>query len=760
MTHSGAVAGSLEQDKRPGEMYPGQKPLTHYAWLSLLRAFGVLLVLVYHFFPWLMPGGFIGVDVFLVFSGYLITSLLVSEFKKQGKIDLLAFYKRRFRRLFPALVALLLVVLPLTLTISADFRADIARQVAAVLSWTSNFYEISIGRSYADTLLPHLFVHTWTLGVEMHYYLIWGLILMLLMPLFVSTVTKEGRKTISRSRKMVALLAALLALASYGVMQIMLIGAEDPSAAYYSTFSHAYPLLIGSAVGALAGFGRSWLVARFERLQPTLAIVLVAISLTGIALMAILLSFENLLVYRVGLLLTALLVSFVILIGRGAQERLQHRQEPKVLQFIADRSYSIYLFHWPLMIIVLEWARALFGKVDSGFNPAYIAAAIFALLLTFIAAHLSYRFVERRFSKRRGVHEEKSPHDTSAASYARHADETLHEENRVQSANDVSHPRHADRTLHEEYRVHSANDARHPRHADETLYEENRVHSANDVSHPRHADRTLHEEYRVHSTNDANHTRHVDGAPYEEPGKRLRTIVPFSLSKLALGVLATVLAMLSVFALVTASQRTSIEENYQMGLLEIDLNQMEYSRQSLLHTANGGNAEGEPAILITPGSITIIGDSVTIFPAEDLTNLTGAFVDADVGRAMVNGIRILQELQESRILSEFVVVALATNTHADSFESAVAICEGMAPGHRLIFVTAFGAPEMEELNEQLRTLPQMYPFVTIADWGAAIDGREYLLAADGYHLGGQEAVDIYISVIMQALEEAKDKPTS
>ncbi len=121
-----------------------KKPLTHYAWLSLLRAYGVLLVLVYHFFPWLMPGGFIGVDVFLVFSGYLITSLLISEFKKQGRVDLLAFYKRRFRRLFPALAALLLLVLPLTLTIPEDFRAGIAQQVAGVLSWTTNFYEIAL----------------------------------------------------------------------------------------------------------------------------------------------------------------------------------------------------------------------------------------------------------------------------------------------------------------------------------------------------------------------------------------------------------------------------------------------------------------------------------------------------------------------------------------------------------------------------------------------------------------------------------------
>ncbi|MDR2035796.1 MAG: acyltransferase [Coriobacteriales bacterium] len=641
-----------------------KKPLTHYAWLSLLRAYGVLLVLVYHFFPWLMPGGFIGVDIFLVFSGYLITSLLVSEFKKEGKIDVLAFYKRRYRRLFPALVALVLVVMTLSLTIPADFRADIVRQVAAVLSWTSNFYEIEIGRSYADTLLPHLFVHTWTLSVEMHYYLIWGLLLTLIMPLFIKTAA-DGRKSIVRSRKVIAVLAGVLALGSFIAMQLLLMGAEDPSSAYYSTLSHAYPVLIGSVTGALAGFGYNRLIALFERLKPKRAIILVSLSVAGIAAMAIFIPFENRFMFHAGILLTALLVSLIILIGRGAQETLQHRPEPKLLMYIADRSYSIYLFHWPLMIIVLEWARSLFGRVLVGVNFAYITVALIALALTFLAAHLSYRFVERPFSRRRRPQGEKLAH----------------------------------------------------KHGDST-----RGHAAEN------------------SPSDSRNKPRV-------PAKRLLGAV-----------LGAVLAVFSIVALSTAPLRTSIELNYQTGLLELDLKQMNNAHLTLLHTGEGGNRGGEPQLLVTPGSITIVGDSVTIFPAEDLTRLTDAVVDAEVSRAMVNGIRILQELQESRSLGEYVVVALATNAHADSFDSAVTICENLAPGHKMIFVTAYGNESMEELNAQLRTLPDTYPFVTIADWAAAISGQEHLLAADGYHLNGQEAIDIYVNVILNALEEAKHKP--
>ncbi|MCL2807259.1 MAG: acyltransferase [Coriobacteriia bacterium] len=655
-------APHLEKERRVG-----RRPLTHYTWLSLLRAYGVILVLVYHFFPWLMPGGFIGVDVFLVFSGYLITSLLISEFKNKGKVRLLAFYKRRFRRLFPALVLLLLVVLPLTLTIPEDFRADMARQVAAVLSWTTNLYEIATGGSYANTLLPHLFVHTWTLSVEMHYYLIWGLFLTFALPYFAAT-TPDGRKTIASSRRAIALLAIAMALVSYVIMQLLLIGADDPSVAYYSTISRSFPILIGSALGAFAGFGRTRLVVFFEKLKPALAVALAALSLLGIALLAVFLPFENILVYRMGILLTALLVGVVILVGRGAQDRLQRWKEPKVLQYISDRSYSIYLFHWPLMIIVLEWARSLFGRVIPGLDTVYVAAALLALALTFLAAHLSYRFVELPFSKRRGAR---------GASPSQDSDTVVITEPAASSAITTSTISAAASTV---------------------------------------------------------------------------------MGKVALAILVIALASGAAWAITTAPHRSSIEMDYQLGLLDIDLKQMEASRQALVHTSAGGSMDGEPRLMVRPETITVIGDSVTIFPAEELTRLTGAFVDAEVSRAMVHGIGIMQDMQKNRTLGEYVVIALATNAHADSFESAVTLCEELPPGHRLIFVTAHGSAYMEALNVELRTLPGRYPFVTIADWTEAISGQEYLLAADGYHLSGQEAIDIYVNVVVEAIEEAADKP--
>lgn len=673
----------------PSGRQQGEGQITRYAWLSLLRAYGVVLVLLFHFFPWIMPGGFIGVDVFFVFSGYLITSLLVKEFRKQGKVSLVAFYKRRFRRLFPALFVMLVITLALSLTIPADFRADIARQTAAALSWTTNFYEIAGGQSYADALLPHLFVHTWTLSIEMQYYLVWGLLLTIVLPFFIST-SSDGRRSIVRSRKIVALIAGVLALVSYIVMQVMLIGAEDPSAAYYSTFSHAFPILIGSAIGALAGFGRSGLVRRFERLDQRLGIVITIVSLLAITALAFFLPFDNRLVYSVGLLLTSLLVGLIILVGRGAQKTLQHLPEPQILQYLADRSYSIYLFHWPMMIIVLEWARALFGPVQVGLNPLYILAAVLGLALTFVASHLSYKFIEKPFG--------------------------------------------------------SSAQKRKPEPVDDSLSVTNPL--------PAVSEREI-ASAKTGSFSSIRREPERDDTQVKLTPARVRK------RRIALVVVAVVaLLSTSSIAVASAPNKTTIESDYQVGLLELDRHQLESSHEILVRTGMGGSMDGEPGPIVKPGTVTVIGDSVTIYPAEEITALTGAQVDAEVSRAMVNGIRILEEYQANRMLGETVVIALATNAHADSFESAVSLCDMLAPGHRLIFVTGYGNESMDELANDLRSLPDTYSFVTIADWNEAVAEHDDLLAADGYHLAGQEAIDLYVSVVVEAIEEAKDKPTS
>ena len=143
-------------------------------WFSLVRITGLLLVLLYHFFQKAFPGGFIGVDIFFTFSGFLITSLLIDEFARSKAIDLRGFLKRRFYRIVPPLVLMVLIVMPFTVLIRKDFVAGIGTQIAAALGFVTNFFEILSGGNYESQFIPHLFVHTWSLALEKHYYILWG----------------------------------------------------------------------------------------------------------------------------------------------------------------------------------------------------------------------------------------------------------------------------------------------------------------------------------------------------------------------------------------------------------------------------------------------------------------------------------------------------------------------------------------------------------------------------------------------------------
>ena len=123
-------------------------------WFSLVRVTGLLLVLLYHYFQKAFPGGFIGVDIFFTFSGFLITALLIDEFARKQGIDYLAFLKRRFYRIVPPLVFMVLVVMPFTFMVQRDYVAGIGTQIAAVFGFVTNFFEMATGGSYESNFIP------------------------------------------------------------------------------------------------------------------------------------------------------------------------------------------------------------------------------------------------------------------------------------------------------------------------------------------------------------------------------------------------------------------------------------------------------------------------------------------------------------------------------------------------------------------------------------------------------------------------------
>lgn len=343
-------------------------------WFSMVRVTGLLLVLLYHFFQKLFPGGFLGVDVFFTFSGFLITALLIDEFSQSKKIELLAFFRRRFYRIVPPVIVMVLVVMPFTFLIRRDFVAGIGTQIAAVMGFVTNFYEMMTGGSYEAQFIPHLFVHNWSLAVEVHYYLLWGLAVWFL---------AKYCKTAGQLRGSIFLLSSFGLLISFLSMFIGSLLGLSFSGLYFSTWTHIYPFFVGSILATLTGIKQmTGLLKKIIRSWSLREACLVFAAGAGLLVMMMFwIKFDSLFTYLLGFLLASLSAAAMILATRVLHEKTLDLKEPLVLTVIADTSYGVYLFHWPFYTIFSQ----LMGNLP---------AVILTSLLSLAFAGLSFYVIE------------------------------------------------------------------------------------------------------------------------------------------------------------------------------------------------------------------------------------------------------------------------------------------------------------------------------------------------------------------------------
>lgn len=212
-------------------------------WFSFVRIAGLLAVLSYHFFSNAYSGGFIGVDIFFTFSGFLITALMIDEFAKSRQFKLIKFYQRRFNRIVPPLLLSILVVIPFTYFVSPDYITGLGKQVAAAIGFTTNYFEIATGGSYESKFIPHLFVHTWSLAVEMHFYILWGLIVALIAKRIRHSQLSQG-EALKTFRVRLSMLSMLVIIISVSVMGLQSFDLTDYSAVYFSSLTHCFPFLL------------------------------------------------------------------------------------------------------------------------------------------------------------------------------------------------------------------------------------------------------------------------------------------------------------------------------------------------------------------------------------------------------------------------------------------------------------------------------------------------------------------------------------
>ncbi len=338
--------------------------------LDGLRAIAVISVLLYHAaFSWAI-GGFLGVEVFFVISGYLITSLLLSEWRDRDAIDLSNFWLRRARRLLPALFVVIAVTTLVAVIFLPDEVASLRGDVLSALAYVTNWNFIFAQKSYFEALgRPSLVQHLWSLAVEEQFYLVWPL-------LFIG-----GMKVFGRKRFPIVVVAG--AVASVVLMWVLYVPGGDPSRVYYGTDTRAAGILVGCA---LAFVWSPW------RLRPTVSsgarTVLNVVGGVGLVLLLQMLwktdEFSSAL-YRGGLLRLDLITAVVIAVLVHPAASLGRFVGMRPLRWVGLRSYGIYLWHWPV-----------FQLTRPGVDISLTGWPLFGLRLaiTLVLAELSYRLIE------------------------------------------------------------------------------------------------------------------------------------------------------------------------------------------------------------------------------------------------------------------------------------------------------------------------------------------------------------------------------
>ncbi|HEY4225250.1 MAG TPA: acyltransferase family protein [Pseudolysinimonas sp.] len=349
------------------------------AGLDGIRAIAVTLVILFHLTPGTTIGGYLGVDLFFVVSGFLITTLLLRERDATGKIALGAFWTRRARRLLPALAVLVLTCCTAAWAIGGDVLVGLGLQVAGAATFSSNWLFLAAGSSYFGDSLPELFRNLWSLAVEEQFYLVWPLLLVLVL--------------LRMPRWLRAVLVALLATGS-AIAMAALFTPADSTRVYYGTDTHAFGLAIGALL-ALLTIAWPRRALEWPRLARRVLAVAGPVALAAVLAFAVLMPGDAAFTFQGGLVIVAALAAIVIasLLVPGAP--LARLLDLGLFRWVGERSYGLYLWHWPVFVLVVSALPAWGRDGASGWALGGIALAI-----SVAAAALSYRFVEQPIRRR------------------------------------------------------------------------------------------------------------------------------------------------------------------------------------------------------------------------------------------------------------------------------------------------------------------------------------------------------------------------
>jgi peptidoglycan/LPS O-acetylase OafA/YrhL len=360
----------------------GVKSDQHVPALDGLRGFAMILVLWFHLRPEQMPGGLVGMTIFFPLSAYLITRMTAREVASTRRIDLRRFYVRRARRLLPAVVTML-VVLPVVLWTTGQWTHELRNEAFSALLYVNNWWQISHTVDYWNRFAPASpFEHLWSLSVEEQFYIVW--------PLAVLSTVRIVRRPLAA---LLCLASGILVLsAGYGLW--LGVRGADSTFIYYNTLVRSSELMVGSCIALLSALRpiSSW-PATVQRAMHAAAAPLVVMAL----LLALTVrSPEKWIVPYGGMTLIALGSAVVIAsIVEGGQ--VCRILELKILIWVGVRCYSMYLWHWPIIVLVTP--------ATSGLDGWWLTTL--QLVMTLSVTVLSYEIVETPFRRGRAKQRQK-----------------------------------------------------------------------------------------------------------------------------------------------------------------------------------------------------------------------------------------------------------------------------------------------------------------------------------------------------------------
>ena len=362
--------------------FKGAESTRHISSIDGLRAIAVTAVVLYHLGISWIPGGFLGVDLFFVISGYVITRLILDSINQSSALDLRAFYAARIRRIFPGFIFMVICTIIFIGVWAPEAIKRFLSDLPYALTGTINWLLVARNQDYFETIgRPPLLQHTWSLAVELQFYLIWPIILLTVLKYF-------GKKNIARIALIIAMISGTALF--FVSLQLDQANAKQISHIYFGTDTHSLGLFLGAALAV------SWipqnLSANIEKRAQDVIDAIGVVGLLGLISVFLFIDQSNASLYRIAFPLAGIFGCLVIISLVHPASRFAPLISTAPFRWVGQRSYGIYIWHW----VIFQVTRP---SVDlSGQTWALYLARV---LLVLALADISLRWVEIPF--RQGV---------------------------------------------------------------------------------------------------------------------------------------------------------------------------------------------------------------------------------------------------------------------------------------------------------------------------------------------------------------------